>query len=76
MAKSEELMEVHDNLEEVIFDVETVEHVVDDVQEIVVVVDKVVDDDDDKIVFALIDYWNLHMISTNQFKCQDISIIN
>ena len=56
MAKSEELMEVHDNLEEVIFDVETVEeHVVDDVQEIVVVVDKVVDDDD-KIVFALIDY--------------------
>jgi len=54
VAMSEELMEVHDNLEEVIFDVETVEeHVVDDEQEIVV--DKVVDDDD-KIAFALIDY--------------------
>ena len=53
MAKSEELMEVHDNLEEV-GDVEIVEeHVVDDEQEIVV--DKVVDDDD-KIAFALIDY--------------------
>ena len=38
----EELMEVHDNLEEV-GDVEIVEeHVVDDEQEIVVVVDKVV----------------------------------
>ena len=38
----EELMEVHDNLEEV-GDVEIVEeHVVDDEQEIVVVVDKIV----------------------------------